>query len=136
MPEMADHEEPSGRGLFGGVFARGDADTSDVAWLQAMLDAEAGLARALERAGTVTVSAAAPPLDGTAPDWAVLRHWPAGTVHGLCTPLRSRGRTVGVLTFLRGPTRSCFDRADIAYAEDVAARVAGAVDLADRAQKV
>src|SRR5260370_24087269 len=48
---MADHEELSARGLFGGVFARGGADTSDVAWLQAMLDAEAGLARALERAG-------------------------------------------------------------------------------------
>src|SRR5215831_13694666 len=38
-------------GLFGGVFARGGADASDTAWLQAMLDAEAGLARALERAG-------------------------------------------------------------------------------------
>src|SRR3974390_1640590 len=48
---MADHEEPSPRGLFGGVFARGGADTSAPAWLQAMLDAEAGLARALERAG-------------------------------------------------------------------------------------
>jgi 3-carboxy-cis,cis-muconate cycloisomerase len=48
---MADHEEPSARGLFGGVFARGAADTGDAAWLQAMLDAEAGLARALERAG-------------------------------------------------------------------------------------
>jgi 3-carboxy-cis,cis-muconate cycloisomerase len=48
---MADHEEPNARGLFGGVFARGGVDTSDVAWLQAMLDAEAGLARALERAG-------------------------------------------------------------------------------------
>ena len=51
MPEVADHQEPGARGLFGGVFARGAADTSDVAWLQAMLDAEAGLARALERAG-------------------------------------------------------------------------------------
>ena len=48
---MADDEVPSARGLFGGVFARGGADTSEVAWLQAMLDAEAGLARALERAG-------------------------------------------------------------------------------------
>src|ERR1700722_10319186 len=48
---MADHEEPAAKGLFGGVFNRGDADTSDTAWLQAMLDAEAGLARALERAG-------------------------------------------------------------------------------------
>jgi 3-carboxy-cis,cis-muconate cycloisomerase len=48
---MADRLEPGGRGLFGGVFARGDAETGDLAWLQAMLDAEAGLARALERAG-------------------------------------------------------------------------------------
>ena len=39
------------RGLFGGIFTRGGADTSDAAWLQAMLDTEAGLARALERAG-------------------------------------------------------------------------------------
>jgi len=37
--------------LFGGVFARGSAIIDDRAWLQAMLDAEAGLARALERAG-------------------------------------------------------------------------------------
>jgi 3-carboxy-cis,cis-muconate cycloisomerase len=48
---MADRGEPGGRGLFGGVFARTGAETGDVAWLQAMLDAEAGLARALERAG-------------------------------------------------------------------------------------
>jgi len=38
-------------GLFGGVFGRGAVDTSDRAWLQAMLDTEAALARALERAG-------------------------------------------------------------------------------------
>jgi 3-carboxy-cis,cis-muconate cycloisomerase len=51
---MADHTEPGARGakgLFGGVFDRGGARTDDTAWLQAMLDAEAGLARALERAG-------------------------------------------------------------------------------------
>jgi 3-carboxy-cis,cis-muconate cycloisomerase len=48
---MAEHEDADGKGLFGGVFARGTAETGDVAWLQAMLDAEAGLARALERAG-------------------------------------------------------------------------------------
>jgi 3-carboxy-cis,cis-muconate cycloisomerase len=48
---MPDHEEPNARGLFGGVFARGGVDVDDTAWLQAMLDAEAGLARALERAG-------------------------------------------------------------------------------------
>jgi len=48
---MADRLEPGGRGLFGGVFAKGEAETGDVAWVQAMLDTEAGLARALERAG-------------------------------------------------------------------------------------
>ena len=48
---MPDHEEPNTRGLFGGVFARGGVDVDDTAWLQAMLDVEAGLARALERAG-------------------------------------------------------------------------------------
>jgi 3-carboxy-cis,cis-muconate cycloisomerase len=48
---MADQTEAGARGLFGGVFARGGAPTDDTAWLQAMLDAEAGLARALERAG-------------------------------------------------------------------------------------
>ena len=48
---MPDHKEPSPRGLFGGVFARGGVEAGDTAWLQAMLDAEAGLARALERAG-------------------------------------------------------------------------------------
>jgi len=56
---MPDHEERSARGLFGGVFARGAADTGDDAWLQAMLDAEAGLARALERAGLAPVGAGA-----------------------------------------------------------------------------
>ncbi len=38
-------------GLFGALFDRGTADTSDEAWLQAMLDVEAALARAAERAG-------------------------------------------------------------------------------------
>ncbi len=48
---MSDLEELNPRGLFGGVFARGGVEAGDTAWLQAMLDAEAGLARALERAG-------------------------------------------------------------------------------------
>ena len=39
------------QGLFDGVFGRGAVDTSDQAWLQAMLDTEAALARALEQAG-------------------------------------------------------------------------------------
>ena len=46
--------------LFGALFARGAADASDVAWLQAMLDTEAALARAVERAGL------APPGSGAA----------------------------------------------------------------------
>ncbi|HVT68651.1 MAG TPA: lyase family protein [Trebonia sp.] len=53
---MPDHHS----GLFGGVFDRGGADTSDSAWLRAMLDTEAALARALERAGL------APPGSGQA----------------------------------------------------------------------
>ena len=54
---MPDHEEPNARGLFGGVFARGSVDAGDTAWLQAMLDTEAGLARALERAGLAPAGA-------------------------------------------------------------------------------
>ncbi len=38
-------------GLFDGVFSRGAAATGSQAWLRAMLDTEAALARALERAG-------------------------------------------------------------------------------------
>jgi 3-carboxy-cis,cis-muconate cycloisomerase len=54
---MPDHQEPNARGLFGGVFARGGVEAGDTAWLQAMLDAEAGLARALERAGLAPAGA-------------------------------------------------------------------------------
>lgn len=38
-------------GLFGGLFDNGTAGTGDEAWLQAMLDVEAALARSIERAG-------------------------------------------------------------------------------------
>jgi 3-carboxy-cis,cis-muconate cycloisomerase len=48
---MPDLEKPDERGLFGGVFGRGGVEAGDTAWLQAMLDAEAALARALERGG-------------------------------------------------------------------------------------
>ena len=54
---MPDHEKPNARGLFGGVFARGGVEAGDAAWLQAMLDTEAGLARALERAGLAPAGA-------------------------------------------------------------------------------
>ncbi len=50
----------TGLELFGGLFGRGGADAGDRAWLQAMLDAEAALARAAERAGL------APPGSGAA----------------------------------------------------------------------
>jgi 3-carboxy-cis,cis-muconate cycloisomerase len=46
-------------GLFDGVFARGGAGTGDQAWLIAMLQAEAALARALERAGLAPAGAGA-----------------------------------------------------------------------------
>jgi 3-carboxy-cis,cis-muconate cycloisomerase len=48
---MSDHDGLKAKGLFGAVFARGAVEADDTAWLQAMLDTEAGLARALERAG-------------------------------------------------------------------------------------
>ena len=54
---MPEDEKPNARGLFGGVFARGGVEADDTAWLQAMLDAEAGLARALERAGLAPAGA-------------------------------------------------------------------------------
>jgi len=54
---MPDHKQPNVRGLFGGVFARGDVEADDTAWLQAMLDTEAALARALEQAGMAPAGA-------------------------------------------------------------------------------
>src|SRR4051794_23057061 len=46
--------------LFGGVYARGPvtAEVDDRAWLQAMLDVEAALARSGERLGTLTAEQA------------------------------------------------------------------------------
>jgi GAF domain-containing protein len=48
----------------------------------------------------------------------------------MCAALRSRGRTLGVVTFLRGASRPAFDRTEAEFAQDVAVRVAAAVDLA------
>src|SRR5882672_2171567 len=49
----------AGAEIFAGVFSRGDVarEVSDTAWLQAMLDVEAGLSRALCRAGLASVEA-------------------------------------------------------------------------------
>nr|WP_093491970.1 PAS domain-containing protein [Streptomyces sp. 2112.3] len=85
--------------------------------------------QAYERGGSVRTSAGPASAEG----WAAARNWPDGTVHGLCVVLRSRGRTLGVVTFLRAPARRPFDRADADYAEEVAARIAAALDLAGAA---
>ncbi|NUV58872.1 PAS domain-containing protein [Streptomyces sp. CAI-85] len=82
------------------------------------------------RAGSVRAGAGSVPAEA-AREWARARLWPEDTVHALCAVLRSRGRTLGVVTFLRGAGRSAFQRADAAYAEDVAVRMAAALDLAD-----
>ncbi|MEG3627372.1 PAS domain-containing protein [Streptomyces poriticola] len=87
-----------------------------------------------ERAGSVRASAGAMAADRVR-EWAVARQWPEDAVHALCAVLRSRGRTLGVVTFLRGAGRSSFERADTTYAEDVAARIAMALDLAWAVEK-
>ncbi|GGW66512.1 diguanylate cyclase [Streptomyces lucensis JCM 4490] len=83
----------------------------------------------VERAGTVRADAGPVPAE-RAREWALERQWPGDTVHALCAVLRSRGRTLGVVTFLRGAGRNRFERHDTAYAEDVAGRIAAALDLA------
>ncbi|WP_307125575.1 PAS domain-containing protein [Streptomyces sp. B1I3] len=82
--------------------------------------------QAVERRGSVRASAG----PGAGEQWAVERRWPRDSAHALCTVLRSRGRTLGVVTFLRAAHRSAFERPDVMYAESVAVRVASAVDLA------
>ncbi|MBK3629269.1 PAS domain-containing protein [Streptomyces sp. MBT49] len=82
------------------------------------------------RAGSVRAGAGSVPAD-EAREWARARRWPEDTVHALCAVLRSRGRTLGVVTFLRAGSRTPFERTDAVYAEDVAVRMAAALDLAD-----
>ncbi|MGW1027382.1 PAS domain-containing protein [Streptomyces sp. NPDC002577] len=83
----------------------------------------------VERAGSVRASAGASAPE-RAREWAMERRWPDDAVHALCAVLRSRGRTLGAVTFLRGGSRSAFERADAMYAESVAVRIAAALDLA------
>ncbi|MEU6666473.1 PAS domain-containing protein [Streptomyces sp. NPDC046727] len=84
----------------------------------------------VERAGAVRADAGSVPAE-RAREWALERQWPGDAVHALCAVLRSRGRTLGVVTFLRDAGRSRFERSDTAYAEDVAVRIAAALDLAE-----
>ncbi|WP_405797985.1 PAS domain S-box protein [Streptomyces sp. NBC_01506] len=80
-------------------------------------------------ARTGSVRASAPSGVSTTPTWSVSRQWPPDSVHALCTVLRSRGRTLGVVTFLRSASRPSFERQDAVYAEDVTARMAASLDL-------
>lgn len=82
----------------------------------------------VDRVGSVRASVGAVSGD-RAREWAETRQWPPDVVHALCAVLRSRGRTLGVVTFLRGPGRGQFERSDAVYAEDVAVRIASALDL-------
>ncbi|MET8559224.1 PAS domain-containing protein [Streptomyces flaveolus] len=84
----------------------------------------------VERARTVRADAGSVSAE-RAREWALERQWPGDVVHALCAVLRSRGRTLGVVTFLRAAGRSRFTRSDTAYAEDVATRIATALDLAE-----
>ncbi|MEV4787873.1 PAS domain-containing protein [Streptomyces tuirus] len=83
----------------------------------------------VERLGALRASAGAASPEA-AREWALARQWPPDAVHALCAVLRSRGRTLGVVTFLRGAGRSAFERSDAMYAEDVAVRIAASLDLA------
>ncbi|MFC8429663.1 PAS domain-containing protein [Streptomyces sp. NPDC057253] len=82
----------------------------------------------VDRVGSVRASVGSVPAD-RAREWAEARQWPGDVVHALCAVLRSRGRTLGVVTFLRGAGRGQFERSDAVYAEDVAVRIASALDL-------
>ncbi|MGC0376631.1 PAS domain-containing protein [Streptomyces sp. SAI-229] len=85
--------------------------------------------RCVERAGTVRADAGSVGAE-EARAWALARQWPGDAVHALCAVLRSRGRSLGAVTFLRGVGRHAFERSDAMYAEDVAGRIAAALDLA------
>ncbi|WP_369214800.1 PAS domain-containing protein [Streptomyces flavofungini] len=84
----------------------------------------------VERVGSVRASAGAAAPE-RARTWAAARQWPEDAVHALCAVLRSRGRTLGVVTFLRAAGRGPFELPDATYAESVAGRVAASLDLAD-----
>jgi 3-carboxy-cis,cis-muconate cycloisomerase len=66
--DVTEPDQSHSRGvLFGGVFSRGRVDAGDAAWLRAMLDTEAALARAAERAGLVPAGAGAAVTEAAVP---------------------------------------------------------------------
>jgi 3-carboxy-cis,cis-muconate cycloisomerase len=60
--------EARSHGLFGALFDRGSADTGDEGWLRAMLEVEAALARAAERAGLAPAGSGAAVTAVASPD--------------------------------------------------------------------
>jgi 3-carboxy-cis,cis-muconate cycloisomerase len=102
----------SDRGLFAGLFARGEAaaETSDRAVVQAMLDVEVALLRSLARAGLAPASAAEELLaiaDASTFDLAELGRSAGETgtpVPGLLSELRSRGSPELAAHLHRGAT--------------------------------
>ncbi|MDO0927201.1 PAS domain-containing protein [Streptomyces sp. TG1A-8] len=113
--------------------APGPSVLTGAAGLPARYEAGHPALQCIERAGAVRAGAGSVPAE-RAREWALARQWPGDAVHALCVVLRSRGRTLGVVTFLRGAGRSRFERSDVAYAEDVAGRIAAALDLAEAAR--
>ncbi|MFC9794295.1 PAS domain-containing protein [Streptomyces sp. NPDC057695] len=83
--------------------------------------------QAWDRVGTVRASAGR-----TAEVWAEAHQWPSDAAHAVCVTLRSRGRTLGVVTFLRAACRRPFEREDAVFAEAVATRLAASLDLGER----
>src|SRR6516165_69693 len=111
---MPEQEEPNARGLFGGVFARGGVEADDTAWLQAMLDAEAGLARALERAGLA----------------------PAGAGEAVTAAARADNFSIGELGDLAGLTGNPVPALARALARQVPQAAAGAVHRGATSQDI
>lgn len=133
--------------MFGGVFARGGAIIDDRAWLQAMLDAEAGLARALERAGlapagtgeAVTKAARAEVFDIA--ELGELSAFTANPVPGLARALTRRvGGQAGRAVHRGATSQDILDTAAMLLARtaidaaraDLAAAAAAAAELAGR----
>ncbi|MFJ4281987.1 PAS domain-containing protein [Streptomyces massasporeus] len=109
--------------------APGPSKLADLAGLPARYAEGHPALQCVERVGALRASAGGAPPEA-AREWALARQWPPDAVHALCAVLRSRGRTLGVVTFLRGAGRSAFERSDAVYAEDVAVRIAASLDLA------
>ncbi|MEU2909980.1 PAS domain-containing protein [Streptomyces massasporeus] len=109
--------------------APGPSKLADLAGLPVRYGEGHPALQCVERVGAMRASAGGAPPEA-AREWALARQWPPDAVHALCAVLRSRGRTLGVVTFLRGAGRSAFERSDAMYAEDVAVRIAASLDLA------